>query len=137
MKEKVVWTTGNDGKSNYCVGFFNEDVDRPFIIKEANSAPIDFETLKSRVSLNKQRKELVTDPTNPGYNEQFVLLVTSKDLDEEDIKEIKLPYVGNEVDKASINISINGGNNLILSNNTKYKTYKFYTSNNEDSMKNE
>lgn len=137
MEEKVVWTTGSDGKFNYCIGFFNDNADRPFIIKEANNAPIDYESLKSKVSLAKQRKELVTDPINSGYSEQYVLLLTTKELDEDDIKKIKLPYVNGKdatVTPSALNLKLSERDAKALELSKGIRSYKFQTFYDEDQM---
>lgn len=129
MEEKVVWTAGSDGKSNYCVGVFNEDADRSFIIKEVKSAPVQHETLESRVSLAKQKREIVSDPTNPGYSEKYVLVVVSKDLDDEDIKEIGLREVPIAADDfKSINTSLSPAEAKKLDLSKAHKVYRFSVS---------
>lgn len=136
MKENVIWTTGYDKDSNYCVGYFSEDVDRSFIIKETNNAPIDFETLESRTSLNKQRKSIVNNPSNKGYSEQYVLIVTPKVLDNDDLNEIQLPFVESykDIKNLPIEMSLNIGKNSTIKINEKSVAYKFRTTFEENKM---
>lgn len=99
-EEKVVWTTMNDGNANYCVGDFKDNVDHSFIVKEVNNAPVDFETLASRVALAKQKKQFVTDPTDKGFSESYIMVKTNADLDDDDFKSIKFTLSKNEKLKA-------------------------------------
>lgn len=94
-EEPVEWTVENDNKYNYCVGKFREDVNRPFIIKETNNAPIDVSTLKSRIYLN-NHSESKFNPLSEGYFEDFIKIITSKPLSDEDLKEIQFSFVKEE-----------------------------------------
>lgn len=132
IEEKVVWTTGSDGNANYCIGFFTDDATSSFIVKEAKNAPVDRETLKSRASLAKQRRDTVSDPMNPGYSEQYVLLMTSSELDDDDFKKIGLPRLSipdNDDIYKGIDVKISVADASAINLNTKkHYAYKLSVS---------
>lgn len=99
IEEKVVWTTMNDGNANYCVGDFTDNADHSFIVKEVNNAPVDFETLASRVALARQKKQFIADPTDEGFSESYIMIKTNVDLDD-DIKSIKFKLSRSDKSKA-------------------------------------
>lgn len=102
IEEKVVWTTMNDGNANYCVGDFTDNADHSFIVKEVNNAPVDFETLASRVALARQKKQFVADPTDEGFSESYIMIKTNVGLDDDDIKSIKFKLSRSDKSKAKI-----------------------------------
>lgn len=123
IKEAVSWYAGTDGKTNYCVGYAEDYASRPTIYKEINNAPIDFETMKSRVALQKQKKEVDTSPTNPGYSESgIVFFTTIGDLTESEIKYKLVDKV--KYDEGIEHITI-GGHKLSLPKGLDMYRYTF------------
>lgn len=104
IKELVEWTTGNDSSNNYCIGIFSDDADKPFILKEIKNAPVERETMKSRVYLNKHRDEKsFFSPTSLGYAEAFIKIYTNKILDDYDFRDAKINYAFASSGKEKVN----------------------------------
>lgn len=104
IKELVEWSTGNDSNNNYCIGIFSDDADKPFILKEIKNAPVEKETMKSRIYLNKHKDaKSFFSPTSPGYSEAFIKVYTNKSLDDYDFRDAKINYTFNSTGKEKIN----------------------------------
>lgn len=91
-EEPVEWTVENDNEYNYCVGKFRDDVNRSFIIKETNNAPIDRSSMKSRIYLN-THKDSKFNPLSKEYSEDFIKIITNKPLSDDDLKEIQFNFI--------------------------------------------
>lgn len=104
IRELVEWTTGNDSNSNFCVGTFSRNANKPYILKELINAPIDKETMKSRIYRKKCKDDKAFfKPTSTGYSEDYVKIYTDKNLDDYDFRDAKLPYTFVESGKEKLN----------------------------------
>lgn len=93
IKELVEWTTSNDSNVNFCVGKFSKDANKPFILKELINAPIDRESMSSRIYKNKHKDNKdYLNPISIGYSEDYIKIYTDKVLDDYDFRDARLPY---------------------------------------------
>lgn len=126
IKENIVWTTGNDGQSNYCVGIFNKNVSKSFIIKEVNDAPIEVDSLTTRTVLFKQKKDFEPNPINKGYSESYIQIFVSQNLDADDLNAIKF----------KLNTNAKGiSTNSIKSDQKNMNSYIFKVANESENIK--